>query len=454
MQIEESDGGPERRVLIALATSDGFLSRIMPYWSKDPLASRWSNIIATWCVDHYRKYQQAPVKALIGYYEEWARASQDENTSQLMNRFLVSLSDEYDRANEINVDVVLDEAEKLFNEVRLTKLEETLRQLRQVGEVKGALEAQQNFRPVSFKAPTYIDLMRDRTVGLSTAANVLIRFRGALGTFFGTELSENRFVAFAGVVKGAKSFTLLELAWQAMWQRKRVAYFQIGDLTQDQIVWRFRCRAARRPLFARRVNIPIMLTVSEGVAQVVTEAKNFETDLSVEEGQEALEKYAGTQEWLRMQWYPVSSVTIEDIRNQLVEWDRSGWKAQVVVIDYLENLAPCLKKSSTLENIDYTWAIAKQISETAPRLVITAHQTNKEGFRARVLSRQHFRGNLKVLAHVTAFCGINHTDEEKRQQLWRYNYMVSRADMFSESRCATVASCLDFCQMAVLTQFE
>lgn len=455
MQVEEADAGPERRILIGMVCSTPYLNRIMPFWYENPLQSRWSNIVADWVVEFYREQQRAPVRSLNSYYEKWERRASDEDTSRLMNRFLTSLSDEYDRASEIDVDALVSETEQHFNSVKLTKLEESLRRLRQVGDVAGALEVQQEFRPVSFKRPTYIDVLTDRTVALTTTQNVLIKPKGALGEFFGNELAENCFVALAGVVKGSKSFCLLELAWQAMLDRKRVAYFQIGDLTQDQIVWRFRSRAAQKPRYARRVEVPVMLSVeSDYATQVSTEPKIFETDLTVEEGQNALARFAGKREYLRLQWYAVGSVTIEDIKAQLNQWDQEGWKAQCVVIDYLENLAPVNKKHNSLESIDYTWTIAKQISEMAPRLVLTAHQTNKEGFKAWVLTRSNFRGNLKVLAHVTGFVGVNHTDEEKRMQAWRLNWMVRRQDMFSESKCVVLASCLDYCQMARLSSFN
>lgn len=454
MQVEEADAGPERRILIGMVCSTPYLNRIMPFWYENPLQSRWSNIVADWVVEFYKEQQRAPVRSLNSYYERWERRASDEDTSRLMNRFLTSLSDEYDRVSEIDVDALVSETEQHFNSVKLTKLEESLRRLRQVGDVAGALEVQQEFRPVSFKAPTYIDVMRNREVALTSAVTVLIKPRGVLGEFFGNELAENRFVAFMGMVKGCKSMSLMELAWQAMMARKRVAYFQIGDIPQDDLIWRFRCRAAMRPLFARRVQVPVMLSVEQDYAtQVSTEPKMHETDLTPEDGQAALERLAGTREWLRLQWYPVYSVTIDDIRAQINQWDREGWAGQVIVIDYLENLASTDKKLNTLEDIDYRWAIAKQISETGKRLVLTAHQTNKEGFKAWVLTRSNFRGNLKILAHPTAFVGVNHTDEEKRMQVWRYNWVVKRGDDFSESKCAVVASCLDYCQMVRLSSW-
>jgi len=124
------------------------------------------------------------------------------------------------------------------------------------------------------------------------------------------------------------------------------------------------------------------------------------------------------------------------------------------VIDYLENLGDALKKSNKLENIDYSWTVAKQISETAPRLVLTAHQSNKEGFKSWVLTRNNFRGNLKILAHPSGIFGINHTDEEKRMQVWRFNCIARREGGMSESNCCTIASCLDYGHLIKLSNFN
>jgi hypothetical protein len=47
-----------------------------------------------------------------------------------------------------------------------------------------------------------------------------------------------------------------------------------------------------------------------------------------------------------------------------------------------------------------------------------------------------------ILAHCTAFLGVNMTDEEKQRGILRYNFVVRREDAYSESFCLYAGSYL------------
>jgi hypothetical protein len=453
MQVEELDSGPERRIIIALITQPNYLARVAPAWEKDCLRSRSGNIVAGWCLNHFRKYNDAPRKRIVAYWEEFTRKTQDPELGKLIEKFLQQLSDQSDRADEPPIDQLLDETEAYLTEVRLEKANENERQLLRIGDIKSALEERQAFKPVRLRVDPRIDVLRDKEAqreALEQKRKTLIRYKGPVGEFFGDEFTEDSFVAYAAVAKGAKSYMLLDNAWMAMLQRMPTVYYQIGDMSQDQIMLRFQERAAGRPAEAKMMRKPIKLVAGGEPlkASVEFDTMQYSKTLSVEEGQRAYEKYVkDTQrKYLELRCYRTGQVSIADIHAEIANWYREGnFRPRVIVLDYLENLAPLDRRAPRDLQVADTWARARQISEEFKCCVITAHQANSEAYKGnpKFLSRRHFRGSLMVLAHVTAFFGILQDDEEKDQQVFRLNCMLRRKGLFRESRCCVVAHCLD-----------
>lgn len=416
--------------------------------------------MADWCVRHYKTFRKAPNKTIIVYFEKWSQRAGDKDVEAPVRQLLAYLSDQYDKSGEIDVEALTDEAMDHVNAVRLNRVQEDLAKTLRAGDTGAALEVASAFRKVDLRPAPSIDVFNDVEVqraALEQAQRVLVRPRGALGGFFADELAEDSFVAFSGRPKGMKSYLLLEVAWQAALQKKRTAYFQVGDMTLNQIMRRFHARAAGRPVKSGILAWPTSLTVGQGyAAQVERDSRVYETGLSVEAGKAAFAKLAKQLggEYLRLRSHPIKTVSILDIRNTLEEWDRADWRAEVVIIDYLENLAPTDRKLGPIDQVAETWAMTRQISEVRNCLVVSASQTNKEGFKARVQTRSNFRGSLMTLAHVTAFVGINQTEEEKDVQVARLNFMVGRNTEWSETKCCVVAGSLGISRPAMLSWFE
>lgn len=460
MRVEEADGGVERKILLACITRSDFLGRIYNRLGKDPCKSRWSNVLYAWCKDHYAQYKRAPGKEIESLFATYASNGTDKDTARTLERFLASLSGEYEKEQEeIQLDYTLDLAEKHFNTVLLSKMQEEITALLRTGKVKQALKIREKFKKVELNAPAFVNVLEDieaQRKALEDKQKVLIRYPGPAGDFFGNELAEDSFIGIMAPPKGQKSFLLLDLAWRAMRQHRRVAYFQVGDLTKNQIIRRFQRRAAYRPLGAREIRTPngIMLPSGAGKELAIVDftEKKYEDELSWEVGQKAfaraLKKSRGG---IRLAYHPTKTVNAVDIQTTLARWDEEGWLAQVVILDYAGNLAPIDPRELKDEQIATTWATLRQISEVRNCLMITGNQTNKEGFRSWVLTRNNFRGSLMILAHVTAFLGINMTEEEKERNIVRYNWIERREEGFNESKCLYCASCLEIANPIIVS---
>jgi len=133
----------------------------------------------------------------------------------------------------------------------------------------------------------------------------------------------------------------------------------------------------------------------------------------------------------------------------LKEWAREGWVADVVVIDYSDILDMNYPKIEGRDRIDRTWRDLRRISQQFHCLVVTATQTNRDSYDAKIITRKHSSEDKRKLAHVTGMIGINQTEEEKKQEVMRFNWIKVRDGKYFESKCVAVAGCLSVGNVAI-----
>jgi hypothetical protein len=449
----------ERRILLAAITSTNFLARVASRVGKEPLRSRFGNLIWRWCEVHVAKYRVAPKEKIETLFAEWARSNSDKDLHASVSRLLSQLSGQYDKeTEESDTSFLLDLAENLFNEIRLERFQEDLANKLESGELSPALQLVQEFPRLNLRTQPRIDILRDEEAqkkALEEKQRVLVRYSGAAGEFFGEELAEDSFVAFMAPPKSAKSFTLQDIAWHAMKQGRRVAYFQVGDLSFNQVMRRFQKRALRRPQNKGTIRYPISMVLPEGhreLAMVEHEERVFAEDADWSLAEKRLRSIADkTKGSINLSYHPTKTISAAGVQAVLRGWDEEGHIANVVCVDYAGNLASENGKADFVHQTTETWATLRQISEMRKCLVVTAQQSNKEGFSSWVLSRKHFSESKMILAHVTAFLGINATDEEKGRGIIRYNYVCARERDFRESFCLYTAGCLAIANPIVLS---
>lgn len=461
MKVETHSGEPERSILISLIVSTPVLTKIAPKLSKSLFRSEWSDLIAGWCGDYFKKYGTAPSNAIEPLYVKWCETAQDEDVKKTINRLIASLSSQYEALAEgIDAKFMVDRATDYFNQVAVEKHIDSLKADMERGHFEKAVVQAESFKRLQLNTPPFIDLLTDKEaqrLAIERKQNVLVKYKGGLGEFFGDELSEESLICLVAPMKIGKSFWELDLAWQGLRLGRRIAYFQVGDLSQDQIIRRFHARAAYRPLKRRAVNFPIMITPSQfGLSQIDMEVKVYDEDLTVAQGHRAFEKAANRhgKDMFRLSWHATKSVSIADIENILTSWSEEGWYAQVVVVDYSENLAPVNPKSMPLDQVEETWAIMSRLREKLRCCLITAIQTNREGFASWVLTRKNFSKNKMIFSHCTAAIGLNRTDEEASKQIMRLNFIVRREEAFAETLCCFVGECRDLCHTSVVSSFH
>ena len=453
MKVDTRDAAEEKRILTAMIIDDNVLGRVSARWRTGGLFRvRWANTVGEWAVTHFRRYGKAPRKDVEALFEAWASTTADSATVSLVDRFLASLSDDYEAtAEDVNPDYIADMAGEHFNAVQLEQVAEVVKGHVEGGNVAKAMEAMARWNKVEMGVGAGIDVFQDKAAierAFESHTEPLITYPGAIGEFFGDQFGRDEFVAITGATGRGKTWWLLDLAWMAVRQHRRVAFFEVGDMSQDQIMRRFMCRAAGHPL-RPPLTFPVPVAIAREddavMATVEMETKSFDAPLNWWRAWEAVQAKARRHKTplLKLSVHPNSSINVAGIVGILGVWERGGWTPDVVVIDYADILAiPEGYSPGDRDAINETWKQLRNLSQVRHCLVVTATQGDAASYDAHTIRRGNFSDDRRKNDHVTGMLGINATEEEQAIGVFRLNWTKRREEAYTESRCVHVVGCL------------
>lgn len=102
------------KILIGMIISTKYMEKIAPIYSPVLFLSPMSQTIARWCVEYFREYSVAPGIHIKEIYDEKARKAEDTDILDLIQDFLIRISNEYEKAPYINAEFLFDETIKLL----------------------------------------------------------------------------------------------------------------------------------------------------------------------------------------------------------------------------------------------------------------------------------------------------------------------------------------------------
>ena len=295
----------------------------------------------------------------------------------------------------------------------------------------------------------------------------LITYPGELGKFFGDALERDAFIAFMGPEKRGKSFWLMDIVFRAICQRRKVAFFEAGDMSQNQIMRRLMIRTARHPLYSKRVYYPtgikIKKTKSEDgtvniIIKVKTKTENYKNNLSGRKAYKACKlmmkrKIKSKNSYCKLSCHPNSTLSVKSIIGILQDWAKDDWEPDVIVIDYADILDMSYYGLEGRDRINETWKQLRALSQKYHCLVVTATQADSLSYKKDTLGMSNFSEDKRKLSHVTGIVGLNTTSKEKDMGVMRLNWVVLREGEYNTTRCIYVAGCLDIANPAIKSCF-
>lgn len=461
----------ERRIAAGCLTSPLVCGQLAARWERGDLSSKEADRVVGWAVEHWGKHQDVLGKGVTLYFEQWAETAGKEQVDAT-ERFLSGVLQSIEQDGEPNGQAVVTLADKHLKKVQLKRMADDVQKAVEIGQVARAEEIVGKGIKAGLAAPEGVDLFCDAEAMRSTYAREivepLVRYPDGLGEFFGPHLRRDCFIAFMGMEKAGKSYWLLDIAWRAMLARKRVAYFQVGDLSLDQIKDRFLVRSAKRPSWSTRhdngwpctVKTPTKITpVKEDAALVEFTEQEWKRPLQA--GSDWVEKIQlhvqhetrSKRSFFKLFWFPTKTVSVLQVKAMVDSLVMREWSPDVVCVDYADLLAPSNRRDDKRDQIKHDWEQLRQISMENHCLVLSATQVNADSYKKKTLDRTNFSENHLKFAEVNGMIGISMTAEEKERQLNRLNWVVRREGQYSPRRCVTVAGCLALSDPAVLSVY-
>lgn len=468
MKVTKKSNKQERRILTAMVVDDVVLGRIAVKWQDRMFKSTWSNIVAKWCIRHYKKYKKAPKGDIEGIFERWAEVTKDKNAVEMVGKFLNGLSEDYKTlSKEINSQYIIDIAGRYFNQIHIENLLESVQDRIDSGKTDKAHEALVSYNKIDMGVGEGINVLQDEEAikeAFTSKTKPLITHPGALGEFFGGGFEREGFVSFLGHENVGKSFWLLDTVYRAMLQRKRVVFFEAGDNSRNQVMRRLLARVCYRPIKIGTIEIPTVIKKKqkkEGFKILVkyddrTYNKKLGWRMAIKKCKRVMRKTVKSKKpFLKLSCHHNSTLHINTIENILQDWNREEeWVPDVIVIDYADILDMTYSGIEGRDRINKTWKELRSLSQKHHCLVVTATQADAKSYdKEGVLGMSNFSDDKRKIAHVTGMVGLNQNSYEKKRGFMKLNWIKKRDEYFNEKRIVYVAGCLSVSNPAVRSCF-
>ena len=457
MRQRKIEAQRERRIAIAMVTSRRFLAHAAKVLDPGLIRAEHLRVVVDWCMKYHLEYGRAPRRNVEGLFFRWSEDNPNVALVGAVKDFLEELSDQAARKDKPNIDYLLDDLRDFATKRKIQQLQESVEYALTHGSVEEAERALVSYRRVEVGMGSGFDPMRDCTgwkEAFSEPAEPIVRFEGDAGTFFNHALTRDALVGVQAPEKTGKTWWCVEFAMRALRQRRRVALFEVGDLSKLQLMRRMGMRWAGRPLWkgqCGKIPVPVDIVVdsSEEAGYAVKLAyKKVPDPLDYQSVQRGIARFRrvcgmGKGDFIRASVHATGTIDVRGICSILDQWaQEEDFVPDVVIIDYADILAPEDAKKQPRDQANETWAALRRLSQERHALVIAPTQANTMAYEAKLQTMRHFSEDKRKNAHVTAMLALNQSPEEKDSQCMRLNWTVVREAPYQATRALYVGQCL------------
>ena len=124
--------------------------------------------------------------------------------------------------------------------------------------------------------------------------------------------------------------------------------------------------------------------------------------------------------------YPTGTMKPSDVRKTLEKYRADGIKFDMVVIDYADIMSPEQRHQDPIENSKTIYQDIRAIAQEYDIAMLTATQSNREGFKAATTKAEHTSEDFNKVRIVDLMISINRTEEEMEKNQARLYFAASR----------------------------
>jgi hypothetical protein len=205
------DSRLERKIITGMIVSTDYLREIKQLYRGDYFNLSFSNIVAEWCLEYFKKYESAPNSYIQDIYYDKLKLGLESTQAKLISEFLSGLSKEHFGAQEnFNVQYLLDETINHFRKQSIKKIIERAHNAIETDDIEDAEAFIKGYTRVARPEIDGTYVYSDEAISLiwdKKDRDLLFRLPGDLGNKIGT-FEREQFIAVMGEQGAGKSLWL------------------------------------------------------------------------------------------------------------------------------------------------------------------------------------------------------------------------------------------------------
>lgn len=480
----------EELITVSLILDSEYARRIQHKINLDHITSKHYKLISNWCLDYVAKYGKAPGRAIEEIYEVESHRLQEDLQDQVLS-VLESLSDRY-TDKTFNTEYIYNKSITYIDRQELLVRARNVIHYVEKDDIGNARNVIRGYNEIKqdvvsdgvFLNPENFYKVKE---GLGDG---IFKLSGSMGKLIG-DLHRGWFGAFLAPMKKGKTFFLCDWAIEGFLQGLKVVLFSLEMRDQDidrrlftalaaepiepctLLIPQFDCKKNQNGTCnrkERRSSVALYEPDDDGNG----EKPDFdEADTSYQVCNECrkdkeLKRFYHPESWFeevkfkgitwddvrpdrrkgRLKVYneknfrrfcpPIGTVPFSYIEETLIDLELTdGFVPDLVVVDYADLIESNLKEYR--HKIDDIWKKHARLAVEKDCLVLTASQSNKEGFNTRSLHEGSAAEDVRKNAHVTVMLGINQSKklQEREKGLLRVNLLFHRYKEIISAECLT-----------------
>lgn len=232
----------EHKIILGLITSDDFLREIAPIWDPQLIEEPACKRLAIWAMEYYDQYNKAPGQDIWSIFYSKRSTLQDDLAEDISDEILPGLAD-VNEDEPINLTYLLDQTHKHFTKRNLKVFTEEINGYLLDDKLLDAENKASEYKPVAKEIGNEVDFKEEAALdkvekAFSRTEDIVIKYPRQLGKYWNRELRKGGFVAFMATEKRGKTFFLMDMAMRGITNRKKIAFFQAGDMTEEDQIMR------------------------------------------------------------------------------------------------------------------------------------------------------------------------------------------------------------------------
>jgi replicative DNA helicase len=430
----------EEEIITGMIVNDRFITELQPIYKRSLLSLPYARTVGEWCNTYYSTYGKAPANTIQEIFSSKQNSGTiDETQLELIEKFLINLSEKYEDGKSFNVEYELDKAEKYLRLKKAEQLRDNISTLLSKKDIDGAER----------QIADYVRVARPESIGIDVIANesalysifeeddILFQLSGAVGELVHPFLRGD-FFAVAAPMKRGKSWWLEEIAVQALANNLKVLFVSLEMTSQDMMRRFYQCFLSETK---REMEIEYPFFDDEDVIDSET---MYQKGLSLDKvlsKSKSLKKQFGKNTF-KLICFSSGGITVEELKMHLENMEHyEKFVPDIVVIDYADILAPSYGSNETRHKIDHIWKSLRGLAQDKHIMVATATQLNKATF-SRDAEASDMAEDIRKIAHVTGMMALNQSPDDKKEGLMRISMLALRNENFIPGKEVLVTQCL------------